>query len=171
MTRRLRDLTFTYPEVGATSGALPAGYRHVRRVAEVGFGPEYFQAAARALRSWRVHERAGLRVFAAEPAAPGTVVQFRVGRHPFVVSAPCRVVYTVDEPSRSGFAYGTLPGHPESGEEAFVLAIDEDGTVTFRITALSRLVLWWARIGAPIAWDMQRRVTDRYVAAIRTSST
>ena len=29
------------------------------------------------------------------------------------VRAPCRVVYVVDEPDRRGFAYGTLPGHPE----------------------------------------------------------
>jgi uncharacterized protein (UPF0548 family) len=30
---------------------------------------------------------------------------------------PCRVVYVVDEPRRAGFAYGTLPGHPEIGGE------------------------------------------------------
>ena len=40
------------------------------------------------------------------------------------VRAPCRVVYVVDEPDRRGFAYGTLPGHAESGEERFVVRYD-----------------------------------------------
>jgi uncharacterized protein (UPF0548 family) len=36
--------------------------------------------------------------------------------------APCRIVYVIDEPDRRGFAYGTLPGHPERGEEAFIIS-------------------------------------------------
>ena len=31
-----------------------------------------------------------------------------------LLRAPCRVVYVIDEPDVRGFAYGTLPGHPES---------------------------------------------------------
>jgi hypothetical protein len=52
--------------------------------------------------------------------------------------APCRVVYVIDEPRRRGFAYGTLPGHPESGEEAFVLEQRDDGTIASNIIAFSR---------------------------------
>lgn len=44
-----------------------------------------------------------------------------VGAGPLRLRAPCRVVYTVTESRRRGFAYGTLPGHPECGEEAFVI--------------------------------------------------
>jgi uncharacterized protein (UPF0548 family) len=40
--------------------------------------------------------------------------------------APCRVIYTITEPRRKGFAYGTLPGHPESGEEAFTISQCDD---------------------------------------------
>jgi Domain of unknown function (DUF1990) len=39
-------------------------------------------------------------------------------------AAPCRVVCVVDEAgptSKFGFAYGTLPGHVESGEERFLI--------------------------------------------------
>jgi uncharacterized protein (UPF0548 family) len=32
----------------------------------------------------------------------------------------------VDEPGRRGFAYGTLPGRPETGEEAFVVEKTND---------------------------------------------
>jgi uncharacterized protein (UPF0548 family) len=38
------------------------------------------------------------------------------------LQAPCRVVYVIDEPDIRGFAYGTPPGHPESGEERFAVA-------------------------------------------------
>jgi uncharacterized protein (UPF0548 family) len=44
----------------------------------------------------------------------------------------------IDEENRRGFAYGTPPGHPEQGEEAFVVALREDGQVTFTVTAFSR---------------------------------
>ncbi len=61
-----------------------------------------------------------------------------MGAGPVRITAPCRVVYTVNEPDRQGFACGTLPGHPECGEEAFLVERDDDGAVTFAITAFSR---------------------------------
>ena len=46
--------------------------------------------------------------------------------------------YVTNQPDRQGFAYGTLPGHPECGEEAFIVEQHDDGAVTFAITAFSR---------------------------------
>ncbi|MFF4764469.1 DUF1990 family protein [Streptomyces sp. NPDC001292] len=37
-----------------------------------------------------------------------------------------------------GFAYGTLPGHPVCGEEAFVVHRSPDGTVALTIRSLTR---------------------------------
>ena len=34
---------------------------------------------------------------------------------------PCRIVWVVDEPDAFGFGYGTLRGHPDEGEESFVV--------------------------------------------------
>lgn len=102
----------TYNEVGATAGQLPAGYRHIRKSLPLGRGEDTFLAASDALMRWDVHRRAGLRVEAdSDRAAPGTTVVLRW----FGLTIPCRVVYVIDEPDRRGFAYGTLPGHPESG--------------------------------------------------------
>jgi uncharacterized protein (UPF0548 family) len=36
------------------------------------------------------------------------------------VREPVRVVAVADLPDRRGFAYDTLPGHPVTGEEAFI---------------------------------------------------
>jgi uncharacterized protein (UPF0548 family) len=42
---------------------------------------------------------------------------------------PCRVVWISADEDALGFAYGTLPGHPQSGEEAFVVSRDGDRVV------------------------------------------
>jgi uncharacterized protein (UPF0548 family) len=107
---------------------------------------------------------AGLRVEATtEAAAVGSEVIVHLGP----VRAPCRVVYVVDEPDRRGFAYGTLPGHAESGEELFVVryepATDE---VYAEVRAFSRHATWWSRLASPFTSLAQRVITKRYLTAI-----
>jgi len=82
------------------------------------------------------------------------------------VKAPARVVYVVDEPTRKGFAYGTLKGHPEDGEEAFIVEIQEDGSVWLRITAFSRPAnfFWW--LVYPVLRLSQEFFTRRYERAL-----
>ncbi len=168
MTGDLARAALTYQEVGATAtGTLPAGYRHVRREATVGHGPEDFARAREALLSWEMHRRAGLTVESTTgPAAPGVVVVLSLGWGPVRVKIPCRVVYEVDEPTRAGFAYGTLPGHPASGEEAFVVSLERRGDVVMTITAFSRPARWFARWGGPVAQAVQHAVTARYLRAL-----
>lgn len=159
---------FTYPEVGATRNAvLPAGYVHLRRSRVIGTGSTRFEEAARRLSSWEMHRRAGLRVEASpESAIEGAEARLRLGVGLLSIDAHVRVVYVIDEPRRSGFAYGTLPGHPESGEEAFVLDLDGDGAVTFTITAFSRASSLLARAGGPLTRAAQLRITHRYLGAV-----
>jgi uncharacterized protein (UPF0548 family) len=78
---------------------------------------------------------------------------------------PCRVVYVVEEPRRRGFAYGTLPGHPEQGEESFIVVQEDDGSVVFRITAFSRPASALSRLGGPLTRWVQDWMTERYLAA------
>ncbi len=124
---------FTYPEVGATrdGGPLPGGYRYLEHRMRVGTGERAFAAAVDAVLDWRLHAGMHVRPRAdrarAEPGARVTV--FLGPRHPagLAIAAPCEVVWTVDEPRRGGFAYGTLPGHPERGEEVFLVEWDGPG--------------------------------------------
>jgi uncharacterized protein (UPF0548 family) len=81
---------------------------------------------------------------------------------------PCRIVYVTEEDRRFGFAYGTLPGHPERGEEAFHVRLAEDGVVTFEIVAFSRPASLLARLGHPVNRLIQGRVTRRYLDGVRT---
>jgi uncharacterized protein (UPF0548 family) len=164
---RLRGAELTYGEVGRTTGPLPAGYHHVRRVAVIGTGAAVFAEAADSLLGWQAHLRAGLAVCPSAPVAvPGTLVLLGLPAGPVQISAPCRVIYVVHDPSRRGFAYGTLPGHPESGEEAFVIERHADDTVTFTITAFSRPATLLARAAGPAGRIIQRRITGRYLQAL-----
>ncbi len=163
---RLRASGLTYPEVGATAGRLPSGYRTLRRARRLPATVD-LRTAAEELARWQVQRRAGLRVAASDSrVVPDAVVVLGFGAGPLTVRAACRVVYVVDEPRRRGFAYGTLPGHPESGEEAFVLEQHDDGTVTFTITAFSRPASTLARLAGPLGRRVQDAVTNRYLRAL-----
>ena len=169
---RLADAPFTYPEVGATrAGPLPPGYHHGEHSAVVGSGPAALERAAAAVFGWRAQRAAGLRVRASGPAGePGTVVVLTAGLPRFGYDIPCRVVWAQDDGEERGFAYGTLPGHPESGEEAFVVRLRPDGSVVFTTRVFSRLATPLARLGGPVSRAVQHAALSRYVSAIRRAA-
>ncbi|WP_256106627.1 DUF1990 family protein [Streptomyces sp. ODS05-4] len=163
MTRLIRALgdagadrrggaALSYPEVGATlRRPLPAGYHHLHRTTRIGQGRAVFERAGAALASWRLHRRSGMRVEADAPhAEPGGEVSVGRWAGRFGVEAPCTVVWTVADASRTGFAYGTRPGHPERGEESFVVELRADGSVWFTVTAFSRPACWYTRLAGPL---------------------
>jgi uncharacterized protein (UPF0548 family) len=169
---QLAAAPFTYPEVGATrDGALPAGYHHVERSAVVGHGREAFDRAAAAVFRWTAQRAAGLRIQASGPAStPGTVVLMTAGLRRLGLDVPCRVVWVLDEPDRRGFGYGTLPGHPATGEESFVVTLRPDGDVVYSLRAFSRLATPLSRLGGPVSRRAQSLAPDRYVTAIRRAA-
>jgi uncharacterized protein (UPF0548 family) len=166
-----RDELFTYDAVGATgSGAssMPAGYHELRRSTIIGRGREAFGAAGEALMSWQMHRDVGLHVTASGPRAePGVVAAMRIGPRRVGIGFRCRVVYSVNEDRRIGFAYGTLPGHPESGEEAFVVEHLPNDDVVFEVIAFSRPARWFTRIGGPLSRIAQNVMLRRYARALK----
>ncbi|GHF27263.1 hypothetical protein GCM10011600_30150 [Pseudolysinimonas yzui] len=102
----------------------------------------------------------------AKLVAAGETAILLLGWGPLSLRAPVRIVYVIDEPTRRGFAYGTLPGHPESGEEAFIVEQREDESVWLTIRAFSRPAhpaLW---IVYPVLWLVQAIITSRYEHAL-----
>lgn len=98
--------------------------------------------------------------------APGDTVQLVIPFGPFGVRAPARVVYIIDEAARKGFAYGTLPGHPEDGEEAFIVEHRDDDSVWITIRAFSRPSSRFWRAVSPILRLVQEFYTSRYLRAL-----
>ena len=115
------NVNLTYAPVGATATVPPAGYVVDHTRIKLGEGKAIFQAAQSALKHWD-HFRLGW-VQTHPPDTPlkvGQVVAVLARIFGFWWQSACRIVYVVDEEGavqRFGFAYGTLPEHPESGEE------------------------------------------------------
>jgi uncharacterized protein (UPF0548 family) len=161
----LADLPFTYPDVGATAAqSLPAGYGHLSIAAQIGSGRRRFEEAADAVMRWGMQRGAGVKVQpSSEVIAVSTVVLVRIA----FLHAPCRVVYVIDEPDVRGFAYGTLPGHPESGEERFAVRYDPNtSAVHAEVTAFSRPAIWWSKAGGPFVPMAQRIIAKRYLRGV-----
>lgn len=160
----LADLPLTYSEVGATAGPPPPGYHHMGFATQIGAGQKRFDDAADAVMHWGMQRGAGLRVTASsEVVEVGAVLLVKLG----FLQAPCRVVYVIDEPDVRGFAYGTLPGHPESGEERFVVRHDPVTAAVFaEVSAFSRPATWWSKAGGPVVTLAQRIIAKRYVRAV-----
>jgi uncharacterized protein (UPF0548 family) len=159
----LRAAPFSYDPVGQTSGRHPVGYRSLSRSARLPPGTDFHVASDDLLR-WQLQRRAGVRVAAsAQLVEPGVVADLLLGPGRISVRAPVRVVYVVDEPTRRGFAYGTLPGHPESGEEAFLLTATADGGCELTVSAFSRDASRLARWAGPVGHGVQQLITNRYL--------
>jgi uncharacterized protein (UPF0548 family) len=173
LLRRSLPAAPTYPEVGATRAAvlagapMPDGYHHLRYQRLIGTGQTAFDAAGDCVLSWGTHRGVGFDLRATSPrAVDGATVAFGIGRGPLALLASCRVVWSVDTPERRGFGYGTLPAHPETGEEAFVVSTDSAGRVWAEIVAFSNPGRWYSRLGAPAVPLLQRVAVAAYARAL-----
>jgi uncharacterized protein (UPF0548 family) len=151
-TARVSDLT--YAPVGATrTGDLPPGFRHLRYRTYLGHGDEVFRRSAEAVLTFAMHRATGATVRAtAGRAAPG--VRLTIGVGP--LSVPCEVVWAIDEPTRAGWGYGTLPGHQAAGEEAFQVVRAEHNRIWFTVTAYSRPARLPMKAAGPFAVVVQQ---------------
>jgi uncharacterized protein (UPF0548 family) len=165
----LSGTVVTYVDVGASlTGRCPTGFRWDSYDTVLGHGAATFQRASFGLQHWQAHRGPAIRVWPADArVAVGTTVVVTLGTPLVALAAPCRVVEVIDEIDRWGFAYGTLPGHPEEGEEAFTVSISPDGTVRFEIAAFSRPGSPVVTLAGPIGRAAQRAGTKGYLRALR----
>ncbi|RNE49175.1 DUF1990 domain-containing protein [Corynebacterium alimapuense] len=126
--------------------------------AVLGHGTECFSAAATRLTDWRAHEHAGVKV-----SREGLLVRLTFGP----TMSPCLILHEESTPDRHVLVYGTLPGHVECGEEAFIIDLADSGEVTGRCVAFSQHSWWLARLGSPVAHAVQKWATRRYVEGMR----
>ncbi|MEU2351125.1 DUF1990 family protein, partial [Modestobacter sp. NPDC013298] len=150
--------------------AAAPGYRRFERTVRTGSGPAHWAAVSAAVLEWGVKTRSG---FTVEPA-PGGGSRVRQGGRwwlraavgPVTVREPVEVVAVVERPDRAGFAYGTLAGHPVSGEEAFIVSRtpDDDLLLTLRSLTAPGHGLW--RPAFPALLVAQRAYRRRYERAL-----
>ena len=148
-----------------SSGVEPAPDAFVRtRV--VGHGSDDFAAASAALRSLRP-QRSVARVLPVDAeAVAGATVLVVLAIGPLTLVAVNRVVWLVDEPDRWGFAYATLPGHPERGQESFEVVLRNDGSVVATVVGRGIVALPWGQVLQPLLRPLQERFAERYLDAV-----
>ena len=163
-----RQKQLSYPEVGATKGSFPDGYRHVRHTVELGRGPDVFARAAEGVRRWQAQIRAGVAVHPQGAGVEeGLAVVMTVPVAALYATVACRVVYVLEEPTRSGFAYGTLPHHLIEGEEKFVVERGDDGAVRFSVSAFLRPRGLAMRAVGPLVEALDHRIVRRYLGGLQ----
>jgi uncharacterized protein (UPF0548 family) len=128
--------SMTRPSDPGWEGEVP-GYGRWEKSTVLGTGPAVWEWAAEEVLRWGVKTRSGFFVTPDEPVTAGSTPVILA--HPFGLSVrePVEVVEVVETPDRVGFAYRTLPGHPISGEEAFIVHRDGE-TVVLTIRSLTR---------------------------------
>jgi uncharacterized protein (UPF0548 family) len=160
------NLPLTYPAewMGTTdSPKMPMeeearGYDHDHNRVCLGKGKETFQNACRAMRAWRTFPAPWTDVYPENaPLVSGQIVVVLFHLFGLWWHSSARIVYTINEPRRFGFAYGTLPGHIERGEERFLIEWRTDDTVWYDLRSFSKPRLWIAQLGYPLVRMLQKR--------------
>ncbi|MET1020675.1 MAG: DUF1990 domain-containing protein [Arthrobacter sp.] len=170
MISRIARGELNYEGIGSTEHGLPpADADCLVTSAYVGHGLATYRRVAQGVLTWQLQKRAGLRVRAeSNVVVPGTRVVSGFGAGPFRIAAPCEVVWVRrpapgEGPQSAGFGYGTLPGHPVRGEEAFEVSIDVTGLVLIRITAFGVPSNWFYAAGGALTKRARGHITSRYI--------
>jgi uncharacterized protein (UPF0548 family) len=166
-------LDFSYSAVGATATTPPAGYVVDRIRIKLGEGESVFHSAKAALQRWEQFRLGWVEAWPPNtPIKTGEVVAVMGRGIGLWWLNSARIVYVVNESgplSKFGFAYGTLPGHLESGEERFLIEWDRaENSVWYDILAFSRPNHVLIRLGYPVVRRAQKRFgRDSAAAMIR----
>ena len=162
-----RDLPFTYAEVGATNATPPTSYTVDHNRIQIGAGEATYRNAVDALKNWR-HFDLGWVTIAPRGVRVevGATVAVKARAFGTWSLSATRVVYTIEEGRRFGFAYGTLPDHVEKGEERFLVEWLPDDTVWYDILAFSKPHGLLPRLANPWLRRLQRRFAQDSKAAM-----
>ncbi|MBK6749995.1 MAG: DUF1990 domain-containing protein [Pyrinomonadaceae bacterium] len=149
---------YSYPEIGATASDAPSGYNIDRNRLRLGVGIEVFEHGKTAIREWKMFDLGWVELISIDiPIETGQTVAILVSHYGFYSLNAARIVYTINEPNKFGFAYGTLTEHGEIGEERFSVEYNADSDeVWYDIFAFSRPAALLAKIGYPISRSLQK---------------
>lgn len=165
----------------------PFGFAAAEQRHRIGSGSHRYETAVRALMTWGALRSAGFGVaeVQADGASRTDAPRFLDDGTPWVTpgmtavitsaeasawAGPVKVVTVVDEPGRTGFAFGSMPGHPACMEQFVqVEHADDDGVWTTLRTV-------WASSGgrfspsARITAARIKRLDERLVRALHPSN-
>ena len=162
-------LPFTYGEVGATNTTPPtSGYNVDHNRVQLGAGEAVYKRGVEALKNWRHFDLGWVTIVPrGVPVEVGATVAVKARAFGTWSLNASRVVYTIDEDRRFGFAYGTLPDHVERGEERFLIEWLPDDSVWYDILAFSRPKHPLVRLSSPLARLLQKQFARDSLSKVR----
>jgi uncharacterized protein (UPF0548 family) len=158
-----RNASFNYAEVGQSFGPKPTGYATNHGRVRLGYGEAVFNRAVEALRRWKMFDLGWVSLcWPGAEIEVGTTVAALASHFGFWSLHPARIVFLIDDDDaqtrRKGFAYGTLQGHGECGEETFIIErLHADDSVWYDLRSFSRPGQLLTALGYPVARMLQRR--------------
>lgn len=168
---RLRSAGLSYAPAGMTEvSKVPPGMQAMNDSVLLGYGPACFARSRAALMAWQTHRLKWLSLQADGPPRVGQTVLLEAFFGPLTWVFGCRVVAVTDSPAVYAYTYGTLPGHPECGEERFRVDFHADQRVTFSLRAYSRPAGPLMRVAQPLATLAQRAGSKAYLRNMRRST-
>src|ERR1051326_5811490 len=158
---------FSYAAVGGTQKDSPAGYRVDHNRILIGYGLDRFEAAKGAIDDWKMLDLDWTELFPTRRSVQvGTAVAGVVRHLGFWSVNISRLIYVIAEPSRYGFAYGTLACHAEEGEERFLVAHDPNtDEVWYDFVGFSKPKPGLGRIRFPIRQILPERIPAQSLGA------
>lgn len=160
----------TYDHDGSTLGDPPPGIDDRTFTRDVA---GELAAARRTLHRWATHAGIGARIHpvpeAPHPVEEGDTVLVILPVGPAEAIIANRIVAVVDEASRVGLAYGSLPGHPETGEELFLAERTAPGRLHLTVRIHARPATPLVRLAGPLTPRLQALAARRYLAAWATA--
>jgi len=147
----LKDAPLSYVPVGCTRDErqeepVPKGFNRDHERMLLGKGEDVFRRACQAIQTWQMMPPSVVRPCpAGVPIEEGAMMAniFRAWTLGGWLVLPTRILYLIEETkghfTRSGFAYGTVQGHWEHGEERFLIEWDRrDDSVWYDLLVFSR---------------------------------
>lgn len=176
LATRAAGASFTYDAVGATRGDPPDGFAFDEAEIPLGHGEDIFRAAIDAAEAWQMFDLPWIHFWAGGPPAEGRVAAFAALQFGVWSVQIVRIVYVERDDdgvqARWRAAYGTLPGHGLSGEEAFTVTWDRrTNEVRFRIHQFSVPATWANAAMHPVTRRVQHRFVVDALAALKQAAT
>ena len=154
---------FSYENVGATKNRnAPTDFPVNQLRRKLGNGEDVYKKAVRAMNSWQMYALDWTQIRPENaPIGEGETVVTMINHLGFWSLNPCRIIYLFDEKTdlfqKTGFAFGTLPAHSETGEEQFSIEWDKKtDEVFYELYAFAKPHDFFAKIAFPYVGYLQK---------------
>lgn len=173
----IKDKPFTYNTLEMTrdTPVAPPGFVLDHCRGRLGEGEATYQLSVKYLKHWQHFNLGWLDVCNREaPIEAGGLAGLLCSYASVWLLFACRIVYVVNEEKpviKYGFAYGTLPGHPETGEERFLIEWHHaDNSVWYDILAISRPGNFAVTLAYPLTRALQKKFArDSQLSMLRAA--